>query len=207
MTNNKSKGLFWLVVLGGCGLYYYSNSLNGNSTQRSSPPSVGNNKFISIADNSPDLPYAEQQFIKAVHDGHNAYDAAGNDMQKGATRSRRAKSVCSAISSGAAKDWIGKIYKLSSNSDGKGVLEIELASDVWIHTWNNSLSDISDNTLIDPDSTLFQSVSSMSEGQQVKFSGMFVRDATDCYRESSMSISGSMTEPEYVMRFSSASPL
>ncbi len=202
MASNKSTGLFWLVVLGGVGVYYYnhsaSGSVSGSHTASASPVS---GKIVSVSSAEAETPYAEQQFIKAVHDGHAAYDAAGNDMQKGATRPRRAKAVCAALPSGSASNWTGKIYKLSSNSDGKGVLEIELASDVWVKTWSNSFSDIGDHTLIEPDCDLFGKVSAMSEGQSVTFSGTFLRSSTDCYKEPSMSISGSMTEPEYLMRF------
>ncbi len=111
--------------------------------------------------------------------------------------------MCNILSSASADNWVGTIYKLSSNNDGKGVLEVQIASDVWIKTWNNSFSDISDYTLIEPESSLFSNASSLKKGQSIKFSGNFIRETSDCLREGSMSISGSMTEPEYIMRFSS----
>jgi hypothetical protein len=55
-------------------------------------------------------------------------------------------------------------------------------------------------------SPVFQALVAMKEGDAVRFSGTFIRDEADCVREGSMSLSGSMTEPEFIMRFSAAAP-
>ena len=70
-------------------------------------------------------------------------------MQKGASRPNRAKSICVAIPDRRATQWVGNVSRVSSNSEGKGVLNIEIASGVQVKTWNNALSDSFDNTLID----------------------------------------------------------
>jgi hypothetical protein len=45
----------------------------------------------------------------------------------------------------------------------------------------------------------------LQNGQTVRFSGQFFRDDTDCIRETSLTMSGSMREPEFLFRFSDIS--
>ena len=148
------------------------------------------------------MPESQRAFMNAVRKGQEAYKAGQNDMAKGASRPMRAREVCGALRSGRADGWIGTVYSLSSNGDGKGVLTIYLGDNIYVKTWNNAMSDISDRTLIEPDTQLFSKASALREKQAVAFSGAFSKDSTDCFRESSMTISGSMTEPEFIMRFS-----
>ena len=72
-------------------------------------------------------------------------------------------------------------------------MEIKIGKDTYVTTWNNSLSDFQDKTLVPVDSPLFRRVSQMSVGQAVRFSGEFVHDDLDFAREKSMSVSGAMT--------------
>jgi hypothetical protein len=72
---------------------------------------------------------------------------------------------------------------------------------------NNAFSDIGDKTLIDPSSPLFAVASQLHKGQFVYVSGMLMNDETDCVRESSLSLSGSIGEPEYIFRFHSISAI
>src|SRR3954447_3015699 len=51
------------------------------------------------------------------------------------------------------------------------------------------LSDISDQTLIDPGSALFAKISTLKVGQKVVFSGTFTRSETDCIKETSLTLS------------------
>ena len=159
--------------------------------------------------NAPSIPRPgdEEKFIKANVDARAAYRAASNDMAKGGTRAGRKSDICSALSGFSIQNWVGTISTLDSNSDGKGVLSIEVADDVRLKTWNNSLSDIGDNTLIDPSSPLFAEVSSLKKGDLVEFSGAFIQNDTDCVKETSMGLRGSMTDPEWLFRFSAVRKL
>lgn len=158
-------------------------------------------------DRAAQLPPSQRAFIAAVEAGQTAYRSGANDMQKGAARPARAKAICSTLSSKAVSDWVGQVYKLSSNGDGKGVLSIKIAKDVTVATWNNAVSDIGDKTLIEPDSALFGRASSLSQGQWVKFSGTFRPSSVDCVLEGSITLSGSLTEPDFIFRFSEITPL
>ena len=168
--------------------------------------------LIEGGDNSasrPTLPIPSDQarFVSAVLAAKAAFKSAPNQMAAGGVRSRRQQAICNALQGQSASGWAGKIEELSSNGDGKGVVSIELAPDVHVSTWNNALSDIGSDTLIDPSSSLFKKLSSMKRGDAVSFSGRFSPSTVDCVVEKSVTLSGSMTDPDFTMRFSSISRL
>ncbi|HME35040.1 MAG TPA: hypothetical protein VKF84_07365 [Candidatus Sulfotelmatobacter sp.] len=147
------------------------------------------------------IPANEKEFILAVQQGQAAFRSAPNEMAQGGTRSERRIAICQSLRQISVSDWVGRIDTLSSNSDGKGVLEISLAPDIRVKTWNNDFSDHASHTLIDPSSSLFGTVSRMRRGDQVVFSGAFFPSDVDCVTETSMSLEGSMTDPEFLFRF------
>lgn len=147
-------------------------------------------------------PPGETAFIAAIKNAYQSYNAAENDMAKGAARPARKKAICRLLPNMQAIDWVGKISKLTTNGDGKGVLVINIDDDVSVKTWNNSLSDISDHTLIDPESNLYRQAVRLRVGQIVRFSGQFIKNDTDCIREASLTMNGSMRAPEFILQFS-----
>lgn len=152
------------------------------------------------------MPDTQKAFVAAIESGRQQYAAGTNDMAKGAARPARGRALCSSLPNGRVVNWVGRISTLSSNSDGKGVLTVEFGPDMYLGTWNNSLSDVGDGTLIDPSSALFAVASSMRKGDWVWFSGSFSKANPDCYREKSLTMAGSMQDPNFVMRFSSITP-
>jgi hypothetical protein len=153
-----------------------------------------------------DVPEDQKAFTEVIDRFVRAYAEAQNDMAKGATRQQRAKAICAAIKSPMVRDWIGTVYKLSSNDEGKGVLGLTLSDHLWVKTYNNAFSDTGDHTLIDPESPVFAKAVALKEHQRVRFSGSFLPDSKDCFREGSMTLGGSMDEPEFLFRFSDISP-
>lgn len=147
------------------------------------------------------IPELQQQFVAAVEAARQAYAAGANDMAKGAARPARAKALCDILKSKSAKNWVGKITTLSTNSDGLGVLEVEIGPKVTVQTWNNSLSDVVHKTLIPADSPVFKTASSLAKGRQVIFSGTFFSSTTDCITEGSLTLSGSIRDPAFIIRF------
>jgi hypothetical protein len=99
------------------------------------------------------------------------------------------------------------VSAISSNGDGKGVFSVIIAPGVLVQTFNNDFSDMSDHTLIEPSSSLFQRASSLKVGQAVRFSGNFFQSPNDCIEETSLTLEGSVTEPTFIVRFSEVSPL
>lgn len=156
------------------------------------------------------LPDGEKKFCVAVVASGRKYKAASseNELKRSKIRGDRMRVLNSLNSS--ATGWIGKIDGLSTTGDGKAALKVTLPCgdsdiDVTVMTWNNGLSDIGDNTLIAQSSKLYDALSDLGTGKRIKFSGSFITgDETNGYHEASMSESGSMTAPEFIMRFSSA---
>lgn len=154
-----------------------------------------------------EYPENETALIDASKKAMDKAKKAENDMQKGSALNERNNAICSSIGSFTVTDWVGTISKIDSNSDGYGVLKIELAKNIYVQTWNNSLSDTFDHTLIKPSTTLFETVSNLKKGQKVKFSGKFFKDDDTCISEGSLSLDGKLKEPEYIFRFSQVTPL
>ncbi len=98
-------------------------------------------------------------------------------------------------------------WAATGTDEGKGVLSITLDDNLTLSTWNNVVSDVGSQTLIEPSSPLFATASSLKEGDAVVFSGTFFPDQTDCVQEKGLSLEGSMTEPDFLFRFTAISPL
>jgi hypothetical protein len=144
----------------------------------------------------------EQSFLRIVEDSRDQYSKGANEMQQGATRPMRAKQLCGLLKSLSFSNWVGKVSVLTSNGDGKGVFGVEVGKDITLKTWNNSFSDVFDKTMIEPGTPLFGSASATHIGQSVKVSGTFFSSTTDCIEESSITLGGSMTGPDFMVRFS-----
>lgn len=148
----------------------------------------------------------QDMLVRIINDYATKYGNAANGMLQGAARPERRDAICTQFNSPQVTNWEGTVSTLSSNNDGDGVLAITIASNVTIKTWNNSFSDIGDHTLIPHGSRLFSGAAALHEGEKVVFSGTFVPDPTDCFHEGSLTVSGAMTDPEFLFRFSAIRP-
>lgn len=149
-----------------------------------------------------EYPSGEKQFVAVVAKAQEDASEAKNDLQYGAALSRRNKSLCKIIGSGKVQGWVGNISRLDSNGDGYGVLAIEIADGAAVGTWNNALSDFEDDTLIKP-GDLLDKLSTFEEGQQVEFSGRFIRQSGTCINDKRLTKVGKLDDPEFVFKFSS----
>jgi hypothetical protein len=158
----------------------------------------------------PPLPVPGDQtaFRGVIDASREAYDAAANELAKGGERPKRGQALCQTVKSRKVTDWVGKVYRLSTNSEGRGVLSLELDGDIWVSTWNIALADIGSDTLIDPASDLFRELSTLSEGDLVVFSGSFFADGTgtDCFAMMGLTMDSAMSQPEYVFAFTDVRP-
>jgi hypothetical protein len=151
-----------------------------------------------------DVPSDEANFIASVRGKSAAFASAENDLMKGGIRNERKIAVCQALGHSLSVDgWVGEISLLSSNSDGKGVFSVKVADNIHLVTANNAFSDFAfhSDTLIDPTSELFKGLSKLQEGEKIRFSGSFFPSDVDCVQENSMTLSGSMTDPDYLVHF------
>ena len=99
---------------------------------------------------------------------------------------------------------------MGTTSDGYAYLCIRLSGsdNVKVCTWDNGISDIGAETLIRQDNPLYQELSEHATGDVVTFSGQFLigLGSRDYPTEKSVTEEGSMTDPDYLMRFSEIHP-
>lgn len=172
-------------------------TLSASDSQADAPVTVAETH------SEPSLPTKQAEFINIINGARDAYSNAANEMLEGKVRVDRKQKLCKLLNRGRVDGWIGTIAKLESSSEGKGVLAVEIeGEDIFIKTWNNDFSDILDHSMINPNSDLFNAVSRMSEGDRVLFSGGFYQSKEDCFKEVSITQRGSVTEPEFLFRFS-----
>jgi hypothetical protein len=149
----------------------------------------------------------QREFIDVLDDFAARYSQAPNEMAKGALRPQRAKAICSLMNRDVkVRGWVGEVKKMSSNNEGKGVIEISISPRVSVKTWNNAISDIGDQTLLEPGSLPHTQAVQLHPGQNIEFSGTFLLADKDCLRESSLTQRGSMSEPEWIFRFQTITP-
>lgn len=143
----------------------------------------------------------QQAFIEAVRVSQQEAKSVDNDMQLGGVKGKRDRAICQVV---APKFWVGTIKTLDSNSDGKGVLEVEIAPGIVVGTWNNALSDIMDETLLAPGTPVFENAARLKRGSQVVFTGAFRPDPdpnAGCIRDRGMTLRGKVQEPSFIFRF------
>ena len=76
--------------------------------------------------NAQTMPRDEQAFIAVVTDSIEQYEQAKDDFAKGATRPARKEAICRALRNLNALNWYGKITKISTNGEGRGVVAVSL---------------------------------------------------------------------------------
>lgn len=160
-------------------------------------------KTLSASPSQPiPLPNTETMFITTIESFHGPYDNAENELKKSALRSQRRDKIRAVLQSRDVSRWIGKLKLMKTNSEGKAYVTIQLPDTrIEIKTWNNGLSDVIDNTLIPNGSALYKKIADLKMGDIVSFSGRFAASDSDYIEESSMTESGSMQTPEFIMVF------
>lgn len=163
-------------------------SFNGNEKE----------KFTALVD---EMPLSQQHFVKAVLDARTAYNRAENELAQGAQRIDRQQAICAVNNGYTDGEWIGFVDTLSSNGDGLGIVRIKVAPFTTVGTWNNSFSDIGQHTLLRADEQPFVAAKTLKEGDKVVFTGRFFESEVDCIEESSATLDGSMTQPNFIVKF------
>ncbi len=98
-------------------------------------------------------------------------------------------------------NWNGKIEAIEGVGDEYAYVSISICKNVTIKTWNNEFSDMFDKSLIHIDSELYERILDLEKGNYVITSGSFTKSDTDYFQETSITDSGSLTEPEYLVKF------
>lgn len=203
----KLSVIHWvgIALLGFMGIGLFNSSDKAN--QEGSKVSTAKVAEIKLQSFKAPLPQEETLFIKSVSKFANSFRKAKNELQESALREQRKQEIAILMAKRRITSWVGKISQLKTNTEGKAILAIRISPDIEIKTWNNALSDTSSNTLIDKGSPIYSSLFELSTGQQVMFSGSFFTSETDYVKETSMTIQGSMRNPEFLFKFTSIEPL
>ena len=107
---------------------------------------------------------------------------------------------------GKIVDFTGQITTISTDQGGD-YLNITIKSKlhgltVSYKTWNNSFSDEGFNSLIKKGSDVYNKVADLTEGDYVYFSAKLYKDRERGVEECSMSEIGSLSSPEFIVKFS-----
>lgn len=161
-----------------------------------------------VAAGATALPLSEQQsrFLAVTAEFSDRFGSATNELQQSVLRDERRAALVKALASQrSVTGWVGTIRRLETNSEGNAILAIRLSPNTEIGTWNNALSDITDGTLIDKGTPLYNRLLNMSVGDTVAVSGNFFPSDADGVKETSLTTRGSMSEPEFLFRFQEVS--
>jgi len=152
-------------------------------------------------------PKEQQEFVRMIDSYVMQYKDADNELQKSALRTNRKVNLEKIKLPKEVADWVGVLVDMSTTSDGKAVITIQMQkSPISLTTMNNGFSDSEYQTLISHGSEIYDKVAKLSLGDFVKFSGCLFFDKKDYFRELSITEDGSMTKPEFLFKFSDINP-
>jgi len=152
------------------------------------------------------LPISQKNFISAVDEFSQRFRSTANELQQSSLRDERRVALMSSLDSSlTVKGWKGTLTRLETNTDGHAIISVRLSPAVEVVTWNNALSDLVDHTMIKKGTPLYGQLSKMTIGDAVEISGSFLRSEQDGIRETSLTIRGAMTDPEFLFHFSDIS--
>jgi hypothetical protein len=152
-------------------------------------------------------PLQQKVFTSLVESFMPGYNQADTEIRKTNVRFARKEAMARLFSGSEGlrfQGWVGRVESLKTESAGEAALAISLlGTSVVIRTWNNSFSDSSAHTMISRNDDLYQSLTNIKEGDVVTVSGTLLGSSElDYLREGSLTEAGSMTGPEFIVRFS-----
>jgi len=164
------------------------------------------------------MPAEEQQFISVINEYADACKKAKNELQELALRDQRIDALAQVLNNNRRiKTWHGTIDALGTNTEGDAFLSVKIDPNISINTSRLILDGrlpIAMTTEIKKGDPIFQSLFNLQRGDIITFSGSFLppqiypgTTAHDYIDEFVVSNQESMTEPEFVFRFSSVNKI
>lgn len=153
------------------------------------------------------MPAQESAFIAAAADARLAWVSAPNDLARGNMRAARAAALCKALPGLAAADWRGTVQQIVPDSfpDYAGHKTVRIVINLQPHlaltTPAAPLLNLP-NTMVEAGTPVYAAAAALPIGAEVKFSGKFFADGTDCMAETSLTRTGSMTDPVFKIQLS-----
>jgi hypothetical protein len=200
-------GIFWALL-----------TRNGNPptpsvVENATPPATTNvartpAPIETIPQQASFIPPTQRSFTSIVESFIPSYNAADTEIRKTNVRFERKNAVARYVAESGGlrfQGWAGQVESLKTESDGEASVSVKLSgSQTVIRTWNNSFSDSDAHTMISRNDALYQFLTAIKEGDEVTVSGTFLLsdNQSDYIKESSLTEAGSMTTPEFLVRFS-----
>ena len=150
------------------------------------------------------FPTEQQEFISTIEQFSKEYESADNELKKSAIRTKRGEAFKSVLkNSRNFSNWVGIVKTMETTRKGKANFGVEIeGTGITLSNMNNELSDMFDNTLIEQNSPLYQTISELKKGDKVFVSGEFLKSINNDYiYELSMTEGGSMENPDFIVKF------
>lgn len=129
------------------------------------------------------------------------YNAGSNEIRKSQVFNEANNWSASNYSSGSY--WRGTVKQLSTNKGGSTVdLSIESTRSGFTVEYKTSMSFFDDESMIRAGTAVYNQLADITIGDEVFFSFSFLPDKERGLREGSLTESGSMYNPEFIVRFS-----
>lgn len=146
-------------------------------------------------------PRRQARFIAVVAAGQDAGDTATTEHQRQAALAQRNRQLCRVVKDGQLASWTGRLVSGHRDHHGMGVLDIEVADNVHVATWNNPFSDSADQTRI-PAGRRLAEILALHRGELVTFSGTLVA-SDQCVNDSRLTAQSKLAKPVFIASFSS----
>ena len=140
--------------------------------------------------------------MKIVERAAKDYEGTSNELKGARVLRDRDADACKATGGSEVKSWVGTIHDVGATGDGDGYLEVEIAPTIVVQTWNNSLSDAFDDTLIPQSASFYDRLSDLDEGAKVVFSGRFIASDDSCLDTANITKAFNAADPNFVFKFS-----
>lgn len=166
--------------------------------------------LVSAQANAQESPPAQRQMVQTITDHARRYANAPHSLARTSIRSSRALALCQMASASQPRlqvsNFLGIIKSINSSLekvDGAylAVVEVYLGPDIIVRSASGTMSDEGARTLISRTNPIYNQLTDMHMGQRVQFSGSFISDNDDCFKEVSLTEGGGMQMPEFMFRF------
>ena len=158
------------------------------------------------------FPESQLQFHRLNRDCVPRYREGINEVQKSLAFNKCNEERTQFAAQNSMSGWVGTIERIATDQ-GADVVQVDISSSaagftVGYHTDNNRFSNIFSRTMIRPGTPLFERIAKLPVGQKVIFDGSFVKDPGNSSKilEYSLTESGSMTAPVFIVEFSDIRP-
>ena len=145
-------------------------------------------------------------FHTKLKDIEKRYDAVENQMKKSKIARELRDYSKKYLKKLTFSGWKGEIYTIATNEGGE-LVHIRIYSNhngqgIYYQNHNNTLSDYEVNSMIKLNSKVYKQLENLEEGNNVIFSGKFVRDKGRGVLENSYTEDGWVTGSEFIIIFS-----